>query len=37
MNGAFVAASKGIYAEFSKEVPAGKGLIDKCLSLAAGS
>jgi tripartite ATP-independent transporter DctP family solute receptor len=34
---AFVAASKGIYAEFSKEVPAGKGLIDKCLSLAAGS
>jgi tripartite ATP-independent transporter DctP family solute receptor len=34
---AFVAASKGIYAEFAKDVPAGKGLIDKCLSLAAGS
>jgi tripartite ATP-independent transporter DctP family solute receptor len=34
---AFVAASKGIYAEFSKEVPAGKWLIDKCLSLATGS
>ncbi|MGH6726191.1 MAG: TRAP transporter substrate-binding protein, partial [Pseudolabrys sp.] len=34
---AFVAASKGIYEEFSKDVPAGKGLIDKCLSLAAGS
>jgi TRAP-type C4-dicarboxylate transport system substrate-binding protein len=34
---AFVAASKDIYDEFSKEVPAGKKLIDKCLSLATGS
>jgi len=34
---AFVAASKGIYEEFSKEVPLGKQLIDKSLSLAAGS
>jgi tripartite ATP-independent transporter DctP family solute receptor len=34
---AFVAASKGVYAEFAKEVPAGKMLIDKCLSLAKGS
>ncbi len=34
---AFVAASKGIYGEFSKEVPAGKMLIDKSLSLAKSS
>lgn len=34
---AFVAASKGIYEEFSKEVPTGKMLIDKSLSLAKGS
>jgi len=34
---AFVAASKGVYAEFAKEVPAGKMLIDKCLGLAKGS
>ncbi len=34
---AFVAASKDIYGEFSKEVPAGKGLIDKSLSLSKGS
>jgi tripartite ATP-independent transporter DctP family solute receptor len=34
---AFVAASKGIYDEFAKEVPAGKGLIDKALSLAKGA
>jgi tripartite ATP-independent transporter DctP family solute receptor len=34
---AFVAASKGIYEEFSKEVPTGKELIDKSLSLAKGS
>jgi tripartite ATP-independent transporter DctP family solute receptor len=34
---AFIAASKGVYEEFSKEVPAGKMLIDKCLSLAMGS
>jgi tripartite ATP-independent transporter DctP family solute receptor len=34
---AFVAASKGIYEEFSKEVPMGKELIDKSLSLAKGS
>jgi tripartite ATP-independent transporter DctP family solute receptor len=34
---AFVAASKGIYDEFAKEVPAGKGLIDKSLSLAKSS
>jgi tripartite ATP-independent transporter DctP family solute receptor len=33
----FVAASKSIYEEFSKEVPAGKMLIDKSLSLAKGS
>ena len=32
---AFVAASKDIYDEFSKEVPAGKKLIGKCLRLAA--
>ena len=34
---AFVAASKGVYEEFSKEVPTGKQLIDKSLSLAKGS
>ena len=34
---AFVAASKGVYDEFSKEVPEGKMLIDKSLSLAKGS
>jgi len=34
---AFVAASKGIYDEFAKEVPAGKQLIDKSLSLSKGS
>jgi TRAP-type transport system periplasmic protein len=34
---AFVAASKSIYEEFSKEVPTGKQLIDKSLSLAKGS
>jgi tripartite ATP-independent transporter DctP family solute receptor len=34
---AFVAASKGVYDEFSKEVPMGKQLIDKSLSLAKGS
>lgn len=34
---AFVAASKAVYEEFSKEVPAGKMLIDKSLSLAKGS
>ena len=34
---AFVAASKAIYDEFSKEVPTGKALIDKSLSLAKGS
>ena len=34
---AFVAASKDIYEEFAKEVPMGKGLIDKSLSLAKGS
>ncbi len=34
---AFIAASKGVYDEFSKEVPAGKMLIDKSLSLAKGS
>ncbi|MEX0752451.1 MAG: TRAP transporter substrate-binding protein [Xanthobacteraceae bacterium] len=34
---AFVAASKNIYEEFAKEVPAGKALIDKSLSLAKGS
>jgi tripartite ATP-independent transporter DctP family solute receptor len=34
---AFVAASKGIYDEFSKEVPTGKMLIDKSLSLAKSS
>jgi len=34
---AFVAASKSIYDEFSKEVPTGKALIDKSLSLAKGS
>ncbi len=34
---AFVAASKAVYEEFAKEVPAGKTLIDKSLSLAKGS
>jgi tripartite ATP-independent transporter DctP family solute receptor len=34
---AFVAASKAIYEEFAKEVPAGKQLIDKSLGLAKGS
>jgi tripartite ATP-independent transporter DctP family solute receptor len=34
---AFVAASKPVYEEFSKEVPGGKMLIDKSLSLAKGS
>ncbi|MBS0246521.1 MAG: TRAP transporter substrate-binding protein [Proteobacteria bacterium] len=34
---AFVAASKGVYEEFAKEVPKGKELIDKSLSLAKGS
>jgi TRAP-type C4-dicarboxylate transport system substrate-binding protein len=34
---AFVAASKSIYEEFAKEVPAGNQLIDKSLSLAKGS
>ncbi|MFA6266745.1 MAG: TRAP transporter substrate-binding protein [Pseudolabrys sp.] len=34
---AFVAASKAIYDEFAKEVPTGKQLIDKSLSLAKGS
>jgi len=34
---AFVAASKAIYEEFSKQVPTGKQLIDKSLSLAKGS
>jgi TRAP-type transport system periplasmic protein len=34
---AFVAASKAVYEEFSKEVPTGKMLIDKSLSLAKGS
>ena len=34
---AFVAASKAIYEEFSKEVPTGKELIDKALGLAKGS
>ena len=34
---AFVAASKGVYEEFAKEVPTGKQLIDKSLSLAKGS
>lgn len=34
---AFVDASKGVYEEFSKEVPTGKQLIDKSLSLAKGS
>ena len=34
---AFVAASKAVYEEFAKEVPAGKQLIDKSLSLAKGS
>jgi tripartite ATP-independent transporter DctP family solute receptor len=34
---AFVAASKGIYDEFAKEVPMGKQLIDKSLALAKGS
>jgi tripartite ATP-independent transporter DctP family solute receptor len=34
---AFVAASKAVYEEFSKEVPAGKMLIEKSLALAKGS
>lgn len=34
---AFVAASKAVYEEFSKQVPLGKQLIDKSLSLAKGS
>ena len=34
---AFVAASKTVYEEFSKEVPTGKELIDKSLALAKGS
>jgi tripartite ATP-independent transporter DctP family solute receptor len=34
---AFVAASKAIYEEFAKQVPTGKQLIDKSLSLAKGS
>jgi len=34
---AFVAASKAVYEEFAKEVPTGKQLIDKSLSLAKGS
>ena len=34
---AFIAASKAVYDEFSKEVPTGKMLIDKSLSLAKGS
>ncbi|WP_244485613.1 TRAP transporter substrate-binding protein [Pseudolabrys sp. Root1462] len=34
---AFVAASKGVYEDFAKEVPKGKELIDKSLSLAKGS
>ncbi|MGA8969916.1 MAG: TRAP transporter substrate-binding protein [Pseudolabrys sp.] len=34
---AFVAASKAVYEEFSKEVPTGKDLIDKSLALAKGS
>jgi tripartite ATP-independent transporter DctP family solute receptor len=34
---AFVAASKAVYEEFAKEVPAGKSLIDKSLALAKGS
>jgi hypothetical protein len=34
---AFVAASKDVYGDFAKEVPMGKELIDKSLSLAKGS
>ena len=34
---AFIEASKSVYEEFSKEVPAGKELIDKSLALAKGS
>jgi TRAP-type C4-dicarboxylate transport system substrate-binding protein len=34
---AFVNASKSIYEEFAKEVPTGKALIDKSLSLSKGS
>lgn len=34
---AFIAASKGVYEEFSKQVPMGKELIEKSLSLAKGS
>ena len=34
---AFIAASKAVYEEFSKEVPTGKTLIDKSLALSKGS
>ena len=34
---AFIAASKDLYGEFAKEVPAGEQLIEKCLSLANGT
>jgi TRAP-type transport system periplasmic protein len=34
---AFIAASKGVYEEFAKEVKGGQALIDKALSLAKGS
>ena len=34
---AFIQASKDIYEEFSKEVPAAKALIDKSLQLGASS
>ncbi len=34
---AFIAASKPVYEEFAKQVPAGQGLIDKSLALANGS
>ena len=34
---AFVNASKAVYSEFAKQVPAGQSLIDKALSLAKGS
>jgi tripartite ATP-independent transporter DctP family solute receptor len=34
---AFIAASKGVYAGFAKEVKGGQALIDKALSLAKGS
>lgn len=33
---AFVAASKGVYEQFAQEVPGGKALVDKSLSLAKG-